>query len=241
MEMNKIFGAILGTLLFVMGVGFLAEAIYAPIEGRGVGYALPEPTGEESTDVAEVEMVPLPVLLASANAEDGARVARKCSSCHNFEEGSANKTGPELYDIVGRQIASVPGFAYSDALAGMGAEGQAWDYESLNHFLESPKGFAPGTKMTFAGLRSEQERADILAYMQTLSASPVPFPEPEVEDMAAEEAGDAASEDAVIVPEGEDVTEAVEPVETDTAVEAETDTDGNVEDSNPAVEESSGN
>lgn len=189
-EINKIVGAVLGTLLFVMGIGFVAEAIYAPIEGRGVGYALPEPE-EGAVEVAEVEeVVPLGVLLASASAEDGAKVVRKCASCHNFEAGSANKTGPMLYNTIGMQIATHEGFAYSDVLVEYGAEGRTWTYEAMNEFLESPKGFAPGTKMTFAGLRSEKERADLLAYMQTLSENPVPFPAVEEMEMEAEAEGE---------------------------------------------------
>lgn len=193
-ELNKIMGAVLGTLLFVMGVGFLAEAIYAPIEDRGVGYALPEPEGDGhgAVEVAEVEEVPLGVLLASASADDGAKVAKKCASCHNFEAGGANKTGPAIYDIVGHQIAANADFAYSDTLAGLGAEGKTWTYEALNEFLISPKGYAPGTKMGFAGLKSEKDRANLLAYLQTLSDSPVPFP---AADMApAEEAAPAEGE-----------------------------------------------
>lgn len=195
-ELNKIIGAILGTLLFVMGIGFVAEAAYAPIEDNGPGYALPEPEGDGhggGTAAPEVEVVPLPVLLASASAEDGAKVARKCASCHNFEEGAANKTGPGLYGVVGAPIAAHDGFAYSDVLNELGASGETWTYDALNEFLASPKAFAPGTKMTFAGLRSESERADMLAYLQSLSGSPVPFPE--VAEAPAEE-GDEMAADA---------------------------------------------
>lgn len=184
-EWNKIMGAVLGTLVFVMGVGFLAESIYAPIHDRGPGYALPEPEGDShGGEVVEEVVIPLPVLLASASVDDGARSARKCASCHNFGEGDANKTGPALYDIVGADIAAIDGFAYSDALLSL--EGN-WTYDNLNAFLESPKGFAPGTKMSFAGIRSEEERANLLAYLQSLSASPVPFPEV-VEEPAEEPA-----------------------------------------------------
>src|SRR5688500_15520929 len=95
-ELNKIIGAILGTLLFVMGVGFVAEAVYSPIEERGPGYSLPEPEAAHGTETAEPEApaVPLGTLLASANAEQGANAVRKCQSCHNFAEGEANKQGP---------------------------------------------------------------------------------------------------------------------------------------------------
>lgn len=177
-ELNKIFGAILGTLVFVIGIGFVAEGIYAPIEGKGPGYTLPEPEGDGhgAVEVAEVVATPLPVLLASASAENGAKVAKKCVSCHNFEKGGSAIIGPALFGIVGHKIGNAEGFSYSDSLGAMNAEGAEWTYENLNHFLTSPKTFAPGTKMSFAGLKSETDRADILAYLQSLSDAPVAFP-----------------------------------------------------------------
>ncbi|WP_417310607.1 c-type cytochrome [Devosia sp.] len=194
-ELNKIMGAILGTLLFVMGVGFLAEAIYHPIEDRGPGYYLPEPEAGAVAEVEAAPVVPLPVLLASANAEQGASAARKCTSCHNFEQGAGNKQGPELWGVVGRVIGSHEGFAYSDVLLEHQAAGDVWSYENLDHFLLAPKDFAPGTKMNFAGVKNDEERANILAYLQTLSDNPVPFPEP------APAAEEPAADDAVVTDE----------------------------------------
>ena len=176
-ELNKIIGAILGTLLFVMGVGFLAEAVYHPLEGRGPGYPLPEPEGTSVASAGPVEAaVPLGVLLASANVEQGATAVRKCQSCHNFAEGAGNKQGPELFDVVGRLIGSHPGFSYSPGMEEHKTKGDTWTYENLDGFLTSPKGFTPGTKMNFGGVKSAEERANILAYLQTLSPAPVPFP-----------------------------------------------------------------
>ena len=189
-ELNKILGAILGTLLFVMGVGFLAEAIYQPIEGRGPGYALPEPEGGEGhgvvTEAPTVESIA--VRLQTASVDAGARAIRKCQSCHNWEEGSANKTGPELYDIVDREIASVSGFSYSDSMSALSDE--HWDYTKLDEYLANPRSYVPGTKMTFAGISNPAERADLIAFLRTLSPSPAPLPEPETatEEGAADEA-----------------------------------------------------
>ena len=192
-ELNKIMGAVLGTLLFVMGAGFVAEAIYHPIEGRGPGYALPEPEVVAGGEAAEAAPeVPLGILLASASAERGQAAARKCQSCHNFGEGEPNKQGPHLYDVVGRAEGSVSDFAYSDAMLAHNAAGDVWTYENLNHFLTKPSDYAPGTKMNFAGIRTAEERADILAYLQSLSGSPVPFP-------PAEEAAPAEGEAAPVV------------------------------------------
>ncbi|MBJ3784659.1 c-type cytochrome [Devosia sediminis] len=259
-ELNKIIGAVLGTLLFVMGVGFLAEAIYHPIENRGPGYALPEPEVAEGGAAAEeAPAVPLGVLLASASAERGASAVRKCQSCHTFGEGEANKQGPNLYGIVGNAEAHLEGFAYSDILIQYHGEGRIWTYEDLDAFLENPKAYAPGTKMGFAGVRSPEERADILAYLQTLSASPVPFPEPEAapaaEEPAAEgeaaPAGEASPDDTIsdelTTPAGggSETTEPAAPagaVETPTETQTDTNVEGTpVQETTPAAPLSGGN
>src|SRR6185437_16208340 len=150
-ELNKIIGAILGTLLFVMGVGFLADGIYSPIVTQGATYNLPEPAANASgAPVAAAPSVPLPELLAKADPQAGADSAKKCQSCHDFTEGGPNKTGPDLYGIVGEKIADVPGYSFSDALKAHASE--TWTYENLNKWLTSPKAYAPGTKMTFVGI-----------------------------------------------------------------------------------------
>lgn len=179
-EINKILGAVLGTLLFVMGAGFIAEAIYQPGEAPGVGYALPEPEGGagEGGPAAPADE-PLGVRLAAANAEAGHAAVRKCESCHTFEAGGANKAGPNLYDIVDQLIGHHADFSYSAGMLEHKTAGDTWTYDNLDHFLKRPKGFTPGTKMTFAGIRNAQERADVLAYLQSLSADPKPFPPPE--------------------------------------------------------------
>jgi cytochrome c len=231
-ELNKIIGAVLGTLLFVMGVGFLAEAIYHPIENRGPGYALPEPELAEGGEAAEeAPAVPLGVLLASASVDRGASAVRKCQGCHTFGEGEAAKQGPNLYGIVGASKAHMEGYAYSDILLQQKAEGQVWSYENLDAFLTNPKGYAPGTKMNFPGVRSPEERADILAYLQTLSGSPVPFPPaeeaPAAEAEATEETAPAAGEELTApAAEGTEPTAPAEAVETPTTTSEETPVEG---------------
>ena len=194
-ELNKIMGAVLGTLLFVMGAGFVAEAIYHPIQGNGPGYALPEPEATEAGgEVAEAApVVPLGTLLASASAERGAASVKKCMSCHTFGEGEPNKQGPHLFGVVGRIEGGVEGFSYSDGMLAHNAAGDIWTYENLDHFLTKPSDYVPGTKMAFPGIRTAEERADILAYLQTLSADPVPFPAADVAPAEPVEAADPAA------------------------------------------------
>ena len=188
-ELNKIIGAVLGTLLFVMGVGFLAEGIYRPIEDRGPGYALPEPEPTATADAgaAAAPAVDLGTLLAAADATQGAASAKKCQACHDFTDGGPNKTGPNLYDVVDRPIGTHPGFSYSDGMEEHKAKGDIWSYENLNAFITNPKEFTPGTKMTFSGIKDDKERANVLAYLQTLSADPKPFPAPQAAAPAAGE------------------------------------------------------
>ena len=116
----------------------------------------------------------LPVLAAAeshggmeGDAEKGERVFRKCQACHAVAEGAENKVGPVLNGVVDREIASVEGFEYSDVLKEMGAEGKTWTAEELAAFLEKPRDYAKGTKMAFAGLRKEEERADVIAFLKT--------------------------------------------------------------------------
>ena len=189
-ELNKILGAILGTLLFVMGVGFVAEAIYAPAHNPGPGFDLPAPDEQASDDTGKnepVKVADIGTLLAAADPKAGEASAKKCASCHDFTSGGPNKAGPNLYDVVERGIASHPGFAYSEALKSK--SGETWTYENLNAWLTSPKAYAPGTKMTYAGDKDDADRANIIAYLASLSGSPKPFPAP----AAPEASGDASS------------------------------------------------
>jgi cytochrome c len=114
------------------------------------------------------------VSTAAASVENGEKAAKKCAACHSFDPGGANKVGPGLWDVVNRPIASHEGFAYSPALTEKSAD--KWDYDHLNNFLTSPKGYAPGTKMSFAGISKEAERADVIAYLRSLAENPAPLP-----------------------------------------------------------------
>jgi cytochrome c len=119
--------------------------------------------------------VDLGTLLASADPARGERTAQVCASCHTFDQGGANRVGPNLWGIVGRDVGSEGGFAYSPAVAGHPG---AWTYEELDHWLASPAKAIPGTKMAFNGVRNPKDRANLLAYLGTLGGARVPYPAP---------------------------------------------------------------
>jgi cytochrome c len=178
-EFNKIAGAVLGTALAVMGLREVSSAIYHTEAPEKPGYLIEvaetAPAGG-AEPAAVAAAAPIGVLLASADAAKGANAAKACGACHSFDKGGANKVGPNLWDIVQRPIASHAGFAYSEALTAKA--GQPWTYDDLNAFILNPRGYAPGTKMAYAGLKNDASRADLLAYLGSLSDAPKPFPAP---------------------------------------------------------------
>jgi cytochrome c len=166
-ELNKIAGAVFFTLLVYLGVQNLGAIMFDPQPADPQAYMVEGVEEEGAVAVAAVaeEVVPIADMLATASIDKGMKVAKKCVSCHSFEAGGANKIGPALYGIVDRTIGQHGGFTYSGALAGMDG---AWDYEALNGFLENPKKYAAGTNMAFAGLRKAKDRANIIAYLDSL-------------------------------------------------------------------------
>jgi cytochrome c len=174
-NVNRVALSALGAVLFVMLLTASSNLLLSPRTPKVPGFALPTsgPATEAAAGPAEPEAPPLPTLLAKADATKGAQFAKVCQTCHNFEKGAGPKIGPPLFGVVGRPIASIPGFAYSESLKSVGGN---WTYEALNVMVSNPKKEASGTKMTYPGEKDPQKRADILAYLQTLSDSPVPFP-----------------------------------------------------------------
>ena len=177
-EFNRTALAALGSILFAMLLVAFSNLVFQQSPPATPGFALPTSSGEKAAvPVAEgPKAPPLPELLAKADAKKGEQAAKVCTTCHNFDKGGAAKIGPPLWGVVGRPIASVAGFAYSDSLKSMGGD---WTYEKLDHWIADPRAMASGTKMAFAGEKSPQKDADILAYLQTLSDNPVPFPKEE--------------------------------------------------------------
>lgn len=189
---NAAAGALLAVLFVVMTVSIVSDAIFYSSTPEVEGYALvPLEGGSGSTVEQEEEgLPPIGLLLASADASAGESAFRKCAACHTVEDGGANRVGPNLWNIVNRPVAAAAGFGYSSAMREYAQEGGvAWNFDNLNEFLAAPKGYMRGTSMGFVGLRKDDERADVIAYLRSLSDSPAPLPSPEP---VAEESTDAA-------------------------------------------------
>ena len=175
-EFNKMAGAVLGTLLFLMGLGIFSDALFAVPRAAKPGYDLPaveEAKAGAAPAVASAE--PPPVLLAKADAKKGENLIKACATCHTFDAaGSAKPTGPNLYGIVNRKIGSAS-YAYSDNMKNHGGN---WDYAALDKFIANPKGYIANTKMSYGGEKDPAKRADLIAYLRSLAATPAPLPNP---------------------------------------------------------------
>jgi len=222
---NKIAGAVLATLLFGFVIIEVSHRLYPnPREtehAEHMGYPVPGmENGHGGGDTTvEVPEVSLPTLLASADAAAGAAQFRACASCHNDAPGAANKVGPNLWGIVGSPIGGGEGFNYSGA---MGNHGGSWTFENLFAFLEAPSAFVPGTAMSYRGMRREGDRANLIAYLNQQSDSPLALPAITEAVGSAEEAVTEAAEDAAeamadTVGEATDAADAMEDTAEDAA------------------------
>lgn len=178
-EWNKIAGAVLGTLLFVVAVKIGTEMFFEvpmPLKPGYVVQGVPAAsTGAGPAQPAEEPLPDFGTVLAKADVAKGKQISGRCEQCHDLTKGGPDKIGPNLWGIIGRARASRASFSYSSAMSSSHAP---WTFESLYKYLKSPQAVVPGTKMSFAGLPGSQDRIDLIAWLRTQSDSPVPIPPP---------------------------------------------------------------
>ena len=175
-EINKIVAAVLLVALLVIGIGKLSNVIFYVEKPEKPGYAVEVQQASTSTTAAatvEDKKVDIAALMALGDVNAGEKIFKKCAACHSINRGGANKIGAALYNVVGRKIGGVADYKYSKALA---AYDKNWTFEELNGFLIKPAKWIKGTKMAYAGLRKEKDRASVIKYLNENSDSPLQLP-----------------------------------------------------------------
>ena len=175
-ELNKIIAAVLMVALLVIGIGKLSNIIFHVEKPKTPGYAVEvqqATTVSSSVEAAVVEKVDIAALMAMGDITAGEKIFKKCAACHSITKGGKNNIGPALWNVVGRKTGAVTDYKYSKALASFDKE---WTFEELNGYLIKPAKWIKGTKMAFAGLRKEKDRASVIKYLNRNSDSPVPLP-----------------------------------------------------------------
>ena len=172
--MNKIIVSIVFAVILIIGINKIADSIYYVEKPEKSAYQVASVTTVASTTSTETssDTGNIMALFASTSAAEGAKVFKKCAACHSISEGGKNKIGPALWGVLGRQAGSLPDYKYSKAMA---AYGKKWSFEEMNGFLIKPKDWIKGTKMSYAGLKSEKERAAVILYMNENTNSPLPI------------------------------------------------------------------
>ena len=176
-ELNKIIAAILMVALLIIGIGKLSDVIFHVEKPKTPGYSVEVEqatviSSETSSQTTE-DKVDIAALIAMGDIATGEKVFKKCAACHSIVKGGKNNIGPALYNVVGRDVGAVGDYKYSKALA---AYGKAWTFEELNGYLLKPAKWIKGTKMAFAGLRKEKDRASVILYLNQNSDNPLPLP-----------------------------------------------------------------
>jgi cytochrome c len=194
---NMYAGWLLAAMVALLGINIVTAEMFRPHKPEKPAFIVEGVVEEQSAEAAPAEAEkPISFYLASATPEKGEATFKKCAACHTIESGGANGIGPNLYGIVGAAHARTAGFGYSEVLLGM--KGKPWTWDELNAWLKSPKTYAAGTKMAFAGIAKPEDRAAVLVYLNSKSSSPLPLPAAPAEEAAP--AADAAPADAAAAP-----------------------------------------
>jgi cytochrome c len=175
-ELNKIIAAILMVALLVIGLGKITDSVFHVEKPQNLGYQVEvESQLKPNTLQADEVLVKVDIvaIMALGDLENGEKVFKKCAACHSINKGGKNKIGPALYNVVGRAVGGVDDYKYSKTLASYDKE---WTFEELNGFLQKPSSYLKGTKMAYAGLRKEKDRASVIKYLNQNSDNPKPLP-----------------------------------------------------------------
>ncbi len=177
-EINKIVASILLIALLFIGIGKISDLIFHVEKPKTPGYKVELPEEGKTTQISEiksenVDEVDIAALLALGDLTHGEKVFKKCTACHVVEKGGPNKIGPALYGVLGRNVGAVEDYKYSQALSDYGKE---WTFEEMNGYLKKPQAWIKGTKMSFAGLRKEKDRASVILYLNQYSDNPLQLP-----------------------------------------------------------------
>ena len=177
-EINKIVASILLIALIFIGIGKISNLVFHVKKPDVAGYKVELPDGNTTNQISEtktkdVEEVDIASLLALGDLAHGEKVFKKCSACHSINKGGENKIGPALYNVFGRQVGAITDYKYSSALK---EYGKSWTFDEMNGFLRKPASYIKGTKMAFAGLRKDKDRASVMLYMNQNSDAPLPLP-----------------------------------------------------------------
>ena len=174
-EINKIVAAVLMVALLVIGIGKLSDVIFHVEKPERPGYSVEVETATVSTSSANIdeEKIDIAAIMALGDLAHGEKVFKKCAACHSIVKGGKNAIGPALYNVVGRKVGAIEGYKYSKALA---TYDKNWTLEELNGFLVKPAKWIKGTKMAYAGLRKEKDRASVIKYLNQNSDSPLQLP-----------------------------------------------------------------
>tara|TARA_B110000116_G_scaffold259921_1_gene262517 strand:+ start:501 stop:1022 length:522 start_codon:yes stop_codon:yes gene_type:complete len=172
--MNKIIVSILLAIILVVGINKISDVIYYVEKSEKSAYQVANVGTVTSATTSEISSVSgdIMAIFASTSAKDGAKIFKKCAACHSISQGGKNKIGPALWGVLGRQAGIVTDYKYSKAMA---EHGQIWSFDEMNSFLIKPKDWIKGTKMSFAGLKSEKDRAAVILYMNENSSSSLPL------------------------------------------------------------------
>ena len=194
LEFNKLAASILLAGIIAMICGFIASGLYDQKEAEKRGFSVEVAEVAAGGGTAAVAEVDIGTLLATADAAKGGEIAhKKCVSCHNFNAGEPHKVGPTLAGTVGNKVGGHAGFTYSDAVANHGG---TWGYDDLNHWLKNPAAYIKGTKMAYAGIKNDAERADVIMYLKSISPSAPAIPAPKPAEAPKAEAAEGAGKTA---------------------------------------------